>query len=115
VVVTTPWYEPFGMVALEAMACGRPLVASAVGGLQDTVLDGRTGLLVPPRDPASLSAAVNALLAQPGRREAMGRRGRARAVAGYGWAEIADEVESAYVSLLASAPTGTPVLTGEVL
>ncbi|MGB8997207.1 MAG: glycosyltransferase, partial [Pseudonocardiaceae bacterium] len=55
VVVSVPWYEPFGMVPLEAMACGVPVVASAVGGHLDTVLDGRTGALVAPRDPAALA------------------------------------------------------------
>src|SRR4051812_30966483 len=58
VVVCTPWYEPFGMVALEAMACGRPTVVSAVGGLVDTVLAGITGMHVPARDPAALAAAA---------------------------------------------------------
>ena len=58
VVVCTPWYEPFGITPLEAMACGVPVVASAVGGLTDTVVHGTTGLLVPPRDPAALAAAA---------------------------------------------------------
>src|SRR5918996_1462700 len=51
-VVTTPWYEPFGIVPLEAMSCGRPVIGSAVGGLLDSVADRETGLLVPPRNPS---------------------------------------------------------------
>lgn len=54
VFVTTPWYEPFGITALEAMACGTPIVASSVGGLKTTVIDGKTGFLVPPKDPVAL-------------------------------------------------------------
>ncbi|HEY0717081.1 MAG TPA: glycosyltransferase, partial [Streptosporangiaceae bacterium] len=64
-VVCVPWYEPFGIVPLEAMACGVPVVASAVGGLTDTVVDRATGWLVPPRDPAVLASALQALLADP--------------------------------------------------
>ncbi|NLD70490.1 MAG: glycosyltransferase family 1 protein, partial [Limnobacter sp.] len=58
VFVTTPWYEPFGITPLEAMACARPVVGSAVGGIKYSVDDGVTGLLVPPRDPAALAAAL---------------------------------------------------------
>ncbi len=65
-------YEPFGIVPLEAMACGRPVVASAVGGQLDTVADPATGLLVPPGDPEALAAAVASLLADPAGREACG-------------------------------------------
>ena len=78
-VVCMPWYEPFGIVPLEAMACGVPVVASAVGGLPDTVVDGVTGVHVPPRDPAALAAAVRALLADPLRRAAFGAAGARRA------------------------------------
>ena len=62
-VVSVPWYEPFGMVPLEAMACGVPVVASAVGGHTDTVVDGVTGVLVPPRQPGELARVLRDLLA----------------------------------------------------
>jgi glycosyltransferase involved in cell wall biosynthesis len=99
-VVATPWYEPFGMVPLEAMACARPVVASAVGGMLDTVVPGRTGVLVPPRDPAALAIAVRELLADPDGLDAMAREGRRRAVADYGWDTIARDVEAAYCAAL---------------
>ena len=63
--LSTPWYEPFGITPLEAVACGVPVVGSAVGGLLDTVEDGVTGRLVPPRDPAAVAGAVAGLLADP--------------------------------------------------
>ena len=79
-VVCVPWYEPFGIVPLEAMACGRPVVASAVGGIQDTVVDQVTGLLVPPRRPDLLAAALRDLLGFPDpRRCVRHRRPRPRA------------------------------------
>jgi D-inositol-3-phosphate glycosyltransferase len=113
IVVTTPWYEPFGMVALEAMACGRPLVASAVGGLRDTVVPGETGLLVAPQDPQALAAAVGALQADPDLRKIMSLNGRGRAASRYGWEQIAEEVEQAYAALLTRAPAGAALLTVE--
>ncbi|MEU3727528.1 glycosyltransferase, partial [Streptomyces sp. NPDC031705] len=78
-------YEPFGIVPLEAMACGRPVVASAVGGQLDTDADGETGRLVPPGDPAALADAVAGLLADPGLREAYGAAGRRRVTSRFGW------------------------------
>lgn len=104
VVVATPWYEPFGMVPLEAMACSRPVVASAVGGILDTVVPGVTGMLVPPRDPAALTEVLRVLLADPARQRVLGTAGRARAVNRYGWDRIAREVESAYAALLPRSP-----------
>jgi glycosyltransferase involved in cell wall biosynthesis len=88
IVCCTPWYEPFGMVALEAMACGAPVVASCVGGLAETVLDGHTGILVPPRQPRSIRAAIEVLLHDPARRRAMGTSALRRA-ASYAWPTIA--------------------------
>lgn len=99
VVVATPWYEPFGIVPIEAAACGRPLVGSAVGGLLDTVQDGVTGVLVPPRDPDALAAALRALLDDPHRRIAMGQAARRRAVARYSWRSVARATESVYAAL----------------
>ncbi|MFC0041543.1 glycosyltransferase [Actinomadura rayongensis] len=101
VIVSAPWYEPFGIVPVEAMACGTPIVASAVGGHLDTVLDGTTGLLVPPRDPAALAARLRTLLADEHRRTALGHTGAAHARARFCWSEIAARTEAAYTELIA--------------
>jgi glycosyltransferase involved in cell wall biosynthesis len=103
-VVCTPWYEPFGMVPLEAMACGVPAVVAAVGGLVDTVIDGVTGLHVPPRDPEALAGAINVLLGDASMRAAMARRAALRARDRYGWETIAGDTMHAYV---ATTETGT--------
>ena len=73
-------YEPLGIVNLEAMACGTAVVGSRVGGIPEVVADGKTGLLVPPGDPAALAGAINALVADAPRAAEMGRLGRERAV-----------------------------------
>lgn len=96
VVVATPWYEPFGIVPVEAAACGVPVVGSAVGGLLDTVQDGVTGRLVPPRDPAALADAVRGLLADPALRRAYGRAARRAAVSRYAWDRVAAQTEVVY-------------------
>ncbi|MFP5377415.1 MAG: glycosyltransferase [Acidimicrobiia bacterium] len=100
VVVCVPWYEPFGIVPLEAMACGVPVVASAVGGLVDTVVDGRTGVHVPPRRPDVLGPVLAALLADPGRRRRMGEAGARRARTHYGWDTVAARTMETYADLL---------------
>jgi alpha-maltose-1-phosphate synthase len=82
-------YEPFGLINLEAMACGTPVVASRVGGIPDVVVDDETGWLVPPADPAALASAVRRLLADPERAAAFGRAGRRRVEAEFSWDRIA--------------------------
>ncbi|MBG6182468.1 glycosyltransferase involved in cell wall biosynthesis [Arthrobacter sp. CAN_A214] len=101
-VVCAPWYEPFGIVPLEAMGCGVPVVAAAVGGLVDTVVDGRTGLHVPPRDPAAIAGAVAEILADPEWAAGLGRNGYRRVRARYSWSRIAADTEKAYQSALRS-------------
>ncbi|MFN8171514.1 MAG: glycogen synthase [Candidatus Nanopelagicales bacterium] len=100
-------YEPLGIVNLEAMACETAVVASAVGGIPEVVVDGETGLLVPydPDEPRAFehafADAVNALAADPARARTMGAQGRARAVGQFGWDAIADETIAVYRAALA--------------
>lgn len=95
-------YEPLGIVNLEAMACETAVVASAVGGIPEVVVDGVTGLLVPyDADDADafemgLAAAVNAVVADPERAAEMGRTGRARAISDFGWDAIAERTVNVY-------------------
>ncbi len=109
-VVCVPWYEPFGIVALEAMACGVPVVASAVGGMIDTVVDGVTGVHVPPRDPDRLADALAELLADPGRRRELGVQAVERARRRYDWARIAQATRDVYDDVIAQRSRATSPL-----
>ena len=98
--VTLPWYEPFGITPLEAMACAVPVIGSRVGGIKYTVRDGVTGLLVPPDDPAALAQALGSLHRDARLRERMGRRGRTRVVRHFTWEHVACGIEAAYAQAL---------------
>ncbi|MGW4487336.1 glycosyltransferase [Amycolatopsis sp. NPDC004368] len=95
-VVCTPWYEPFGIVPLEAMACGVPVVAAAVGGLTDTVVDGVTGLLVRPRRADELAVRLRRLIGDPALCHAYGTAGLDRVRARYSWDRVAADTARAY-------------------
>lgn len=109
-------YEPFGIINLEAMACETAVVASAVGGIREVVVDGETGFLIPlvqmkesPFEPVNpdrfardLAAGINRLMADPALRARFGKAGRKRAVEKFSWSAIARQVQDLYGKLVAS-------------
>ncbi len=95
-VVSVPWHACAGLVPLEAMACGKPVVASAVGGHTDTVVDGTTGVLIPPEQPQVLARNIRELIANPMLRQGYGIAGADRARARYSWQRISSETLAAY-------------------
>jgi len=98
VVVVPSYYESFGMVALEAMACGTPVVASQVGGLAYLVQDGLTGYTVPVDDPQALADRLLSILSNPGLREQMGEHAVLYA-RDYAWEKIAEKLIGVYTEL----------------
>jgi D-inositol-3-phosphate glycosyltransferase len=99
VFVTTPWYEPFGITPLEAMACGTPVIGSEVGGIKYTVIDNETGFLVPPHDPQSLSDKIATLLADESLINTMSVKALSHVKSLYTWKKIADEMIICYESM----------------
>lgn len=94
--VSTPWYEPFGITPLEAMACGTPVVGSDVGGIRFSVADEVTGYLVPPRDPQALAQRLERLRANPALAAALGRAGVHRVRSRFTWDRVATDLLDVY-------------------
>ncbi len=96
-------YEPFGPIAVEAMASGTPVVASSVGGLQFTVVPEVTGLLVPAKDEVALAVAIDRILANQDWRDQLGQTGRQRAEIAFSWDSVASRLAHLYTKLLAQS------------
>lgn len=97
---TTPWYEPFGITPLEAMACATPVIGADVGGIRFSVADGVTGALVPPNDPGAFAAKVAELLADRERLREMGRAGLHRVQTQFTWPKVARSIAAFYEQVL---------------
>lgn len=110
VVACAPWYEPFGLTPLEAMACGVPVVAYATGGLAESVIDGVTGTLVAPRDIRGLASALRGILGDEVRRMSYASAAVDRVRSRYTWERTAADIERVYASV-----TGEPVSAGGAL
>ncbi|HLP91121.1 MAG TPA: glycosyltransferase family 1 protein [Nostocaceae cyanobacterium] len=98
-------YEPFGLVAIEAMASGTPVIASDVGGLQFTVVNEQTGLLVPPQNVEAFSNAIDRILGNPQWREQLGKAGQQRVHNKFSWDGVANQLDELYLQLLNQSAT----------
>jgi D-inositol-3-phosphate glycosyltransferase len=100
VFVTTPWYEPFGITPLEAMACGTPVVGADVGGIKYSVVEGKTGFLVPPKSPQLLADRISLLLNSDSLLQQMGQEALEHVQENFTWAKVAAQMDGLYKQLL---------------
>ncbi|MBD2529565.1 glycosyltransferase family 1 protein [Nostoc flagelliforme FACHB-838] len=107
VCVVPSHYEPFGLVAIEAMASSTPVVASDVGGLQFTVVNEETGLLAPPQDVDAFASAIDRILLNPQWRDELGKAGRKRVETKFSWDGVANQLSELYTQLLQPQPVAS--------
>jgi D-inositol-3-phosphate glycosyltransferase len=100
VFVTTPWYEPFGITPLEAMACATPVIGSNVGGIKYSVVDGKTGFLVPPKSPQALAGSISLLLNNDELRLRMGDAAHKHVHSHFTWNRVAELIHKIYEEVL---------------
>ncbi|AUT01262.1 glycoside hydrolase [Nostoc sp. CENA543] len=112
VCVVPSHYEPFGLVAIEAMSCGTPVVASDVGGLQFTVVTEKTGLLVPPKDADAFSVAIDRILLNSAWRDELGEAARKHIASKFSWGGVADKLSQLYTQILNTSIL-EPMLVGK--
>ncbi|MFN5953486.1 MAG: glycosyltransferase family 4 protein [Dolichospermum sp.] len=112
VCVVPSHYEPFGLVAIEAMACGTPVVASDVGGLQFTVVNEETGLLVPPQNVPAFNHAIDQILSHPQWQQELGKAAKKRVIDKFSWHGVASQLDKLYTQLLQQS-VREPVLAGK--
>ncbi len=98
--ITTPWYEPFGITPLEAMACGTPVIGSNVGGIKYSVLDGVTGALIPPNDPSALAFKIWDLISNKADLQKMGINAIKRVKSYFTWLSVAEKISELYNGVL---------------
>jgi D-inositol-3-phosphate glycosyltransferase len=98
--ITTPWYEPFGITPLEAMACGTPVIGANVGGIKYSVVDGETGALVSPENPDELADKVSKLLSDQNELQRLGQNAIRRVHQHFTWKSVADKVNRLYEEIL---------------
>ena len=101
--ITTPWYEPFGITPLEAMACGTPVIGANVGGIKYSVADGVTGFLVPPNDPQALAKKAGVLLNDEKLMALMKKNALQRVNSIFTWRNVCDQLSDLYMNVAGSA------------
>ena len=107
--ITTPWYEPFGITPLEAMACGTPVIGANVGGIKYSVADGETGALVDPHNPHDLAVKIAELMADTKRLKQMGLNAIARVNQHFTWAKVAAKAHQLYQNILTDKAVKLPL------
>lgn len=100
VFVTTPWYEPFGITPLESMACGTPVIGANVGGIKYSVIDGRTGFLVEPKNPEELANRIALLIKDPHLRLKLGKDALVHVNSLFKWENVAVKINKIYEAIL---------------